>query len=97
MSSSLKYSPFSRVAASSSTYIWGQAWAGEQWAETVSRGHRVMPAHDDQGSNEIFSDTHTSCILFYFILIESLGNASCFINILLFSDQSTTLENLINR
>lgn len=40
--------------------------------------------------------THPA-FLFYSILIESLGNASCFINILLFSDQSTPLENLINR
>lgn len=44
-----------------------------------------------------FCDAHTSCILLYFIWIESLVNASCFINILLFSDQSPTLENLIKQ
>lgn len=92
MSSSLKYSPGLQRALAL-TY----EARPEPVSSAVSRGHRVMPAHDDQGSNEIFGGTHTSCFLFYSILIESLGNTSCFINMLLFSDQSTALENLINR
>lgn len=70
-----------------------------QWAVSWSNrtGNEAMPGCDDQCSNEISYEEHISSILFYFNLIESLGNASCFINILLFSDQSTILENLINK
>lgn len=70
-----------------------------QWAASWNNrtGDGVMPGCDDQSPNEISYNEHISSILFYFILIESLGNASCFINILLFSDQSIILENLINK
>lgn len=68
-----------------------------RWAEVGAQGNEAVPGRDDQCPNEISCDEHTSSILFYFILIESLGNASCFINVLLFSDQSTIPENLINK
>ena len=70
-----------------------------QWAVSWSNrtGNEATPGGDDQCPNEISYKEHISSILFYFILIESLGNASCFINILLFLDQSTILEHLINK